>query len=361
MKYLRDIIELEGVKVLMRVDFNVPVRNGVIADDFRIRKIIPTIRFLHKKKAMIILMSHIEGGDKKDDMPTLAPVAEYLKKAGIGCVFIKDYKKVLRHNSPLILLENLRNNEGEKKNDRKFARELASLGDMYVNEAFAVSHREHASVCAITEFIPSYAGLLFAQEVEYLSTAVHPDHPFLFILGGAKFETKLSLLEKFMTIADKVFVGGALANNFFKEAGQDVGKSLVSSENFNLARFTRTSKLLLPLDTIVCDEAIVDVGPKTVAMLKAEIAKAKYILWNGPVGLYEKGFKESTLSIARMIAEATSAGAKTILGGGDTFAVLAELKIEDQFTFVSTGGGAMLEFLAKETLPGIEALEKSDL
>src|SRR3989338_4615742 len=262
MKYLRDIKELEGVKVLVRLDLNVPVKNGVVIDVFRIRKILPTILYLQKKKARIILMSHIESLVHGTSM---VPVAEHLKKLGINCIFVKNYQNALKeiektviksviefsHDNCVILLENLREHEGEIKNDRSFARELASLGDIYINEAFAVSHREHASISAITEFLPSYAGLLFEEEIKHLSTAFNPTHPFLFILGGAKFETKLPLIEKFLNIADKVFIGGALANNFFKESGKETGKSVVSEKDFNLPRFLSNSKLLLPSDVVV--------------------------------------------------------------------------------------------------------------
>jgi phosphoglycerate kinase len=366
MKYLRDQKNLKGVKVLMRVDFNVPVQNGKVVDDFRIKKIMPTLKYLQDAGARIILMSHMEmaASSKTKEKPSLRPVVEYLKGKGVICDFVENYRNALGEIEKLgegqvILLENLRMNPGETKNDKDFAKELASLADIYVNEAFAVSHREHASVAAITEFIPSYAGLLFEQEVKHLSSAFNPDHPFLFVLSGAKFETKLPLIEKFMGIADKVFVGGALANNFFKEMGRDIGDSLVSPENFKLDRFFNSPKLLLPIDSIKKDNAIQDAGPETVKMLEKEVMSAKYILWNGPLGAYETGYKEPTLELARTIAKATENGAKSILGGGDTLATIAELGTEDKYTFVSTGGGAMLEFLAQGTLPGVEALEKS--
>lgn len=366
MKYLRELNELKNVKVLMRVDLNVPVQNGKVLDDFRIKKILPTLTYLQSKKAKIILMSHIEqmANSGSKDKVSLEPVAAYLEKVGVQCKFVKNYRTIREHTenleeSGILLLENLRMNDGETKNDRAFARELASLGDIYVNEAFSVSHRAHASVAAITEFIPSYGGLLFEQEILHLSSVFNPEHPFLFILGGAKFETKLPLIEKFIGIADKVFVGGALANNFHKEMGTDIGKSLASPENFNLARFFKNPKLLLPIDSVWKDNAIYDAGPETMKMLQEEIDKAKYILWNGPLGAYEMGYKEPTLDLARMIARATIHGAKSILGGGDTLATIAELGTTDQYTFVSTGGGAMLEYLAKGTLPGVEALEHS--
>lgn len=354
MKSIKDIKELDGVRVLVRLDLNVPVQKGVIVDDFRIRKALPLIQYLYDKGANIILISHIETVDN----PTLKPVSEYLVRHGIDCVFEKNYKKALNNENRIILLENLREHEGEKKNDKKFAKELASLADIYINEAFSVSHREHASVSAITEFIPSYAGLQFEEEIKHLSTAFNPDHPFLFVLGGAKFETKLPLIEKFIDSADRIFVGGALANNFFKEMGQDIGDSLVSPENYDLQRFISTNKIVLPVDSLIKDKKIMDAGTKTVEVLRLEIEKAKYILWNGPLGAYETGYRASTLQLAEMLADATKKGAKTIVGGGDTLATIAELKLEDSFTFISTGGGAMLDYLAKGTLPGIDALER---
>jgi 3-phosphoglycerate kinase len=366
MKYLRDVEKLSGVRVLVRVDFNVPVKDGKVLDDFRIRKILPTLAYLQSKKAKIILVSHIEPApwDKKEGKVSLDPVCLHLAKIGVRCTFLKNYRDAREaieklEDGEILLLENLRMNEGETKNDRNFARELASLADIYVNEAFAVSHRAHASVSAVTEFIPSYGGLLFEQEIKHLSSAFNPDHPFLFILSGAKFETKLPLIEKFMGIADKVFVGGALANNFFKEMGKDIGTSLVSPQNFNLSRYFKNPKLLLPVDSVWVDGAIYDAGEQTMKMLADEISKAKYILWNGPLGAYENGYKQPTLDLAHMIARATSHGSKSILGGGDTLAAIAALGTENTYTFVSTGGGAMLEYLAKGTLPAVEALEKS--
>ncbi len=356
MKSIKEIKNLEGVRVLVRVDFNVPLDNGNIVDDFRIRKSLPIIKYLIEKGAKIILISHIESKDKNN--PSLEPISIHLNKLGINCVFEKNYKKALNNENNIILLENLRHYEGEKKNDNKFAKELASLADIYVNEAFPVSHRMHASVCAITEFIPSYAGLQFEEEVRNLSSAFNPEHPSIFILGGAKFETKIPLIEKFFNIFDKVFIGGALATNFFKEQGKDIGKSLVSSEYFDLKRFFNSSKLILPIDFKEKDTILMDCGDKTIELIKKEIEGIKYILWNGPLGAYEYGYKDTTLKLAEIIIDATKRGAKTIVGGGDTIAIIDELKIEDKFTFVSTGGGAMLDFLAKGTLPGIEALEK---
>jgi len=357
MKSIKEVENLNGVKVLVRLDLNVPVENGRIVDDFRIRKSIPLIKYLYDGGANIILVSHIETKDN----PTLEPVAKHFNTLGINCYFEKNYKKVLGSSERIILLENLRVNEGEKKNDRQFAKELASLADIYVNEAFSVSHREHASVCAITEYIPSYIGFQFEEEIKHLSLAFRPDHPFLFILGGAKFETKIPLVDRFIDSVDTMFVGGALANDFLREKGVDIGDSLVSENRMDLSKYLNNEKILLPRDTVLKGTAIMDVGEKTVEILQEEINKAKFVLWNGPLGAYELGYRGPTLEVSRMLAEATKRGVKTIVGGGDTLAAIAELQLEDSFTFVSTGGGAMLDYLAKGTLPGIEAMSKSVL
>ncbi len=365
MKFLSELKNLEGVKALVRLDLNVPIKKGMVLDDFRIRKSIPTIKYLQEKGAKIILMSHIQlSASSGEASVSLKAVAEHLKKLGTDCIFVNNYRNAQKEienlaNGGVILLENLRGHEGEEKNDKSFAKQLASLADIYVNDAFAVSHRAHASISAITEFIPSYAGPLFESEIKNLSTAFNPDHPALFILGGAKFETKLPLIDRLMKSFDKVFVGGALANDFFREQGKDIGTSMVSKEKYDLKKYLDTGKILLPIDSIKNGDAIMDAGPLTLELLKKEISQAKYILWNGPLGAYEQGFKEGTLSLARLVKEGTDNGAKSILGGGDTLAVIAELQIENDFTFVSTGGGAMLDYLAKGTLPGIEALENS--
>lgn len=380
MKTIKDIEYFEGVRILMRVDYNVPVRNGVVADDFRIRAVMPTIKFLQSKGAKVVLISHIESID--DGKPTLESVAKHMEKLGEKVIFIKDLKKAAdiidnqMKNGDCALLENLRFSDGEKKNDKDFAKSLASLADIYINEAFPVSHRAHASVVGIPQFLPSYAGFQFEIEVANLSRAFKPSHPFLFILGGAKFESKIPLLEKLMDIADDVFVGGALANDFFKAKGYEMGKSLVSEGNFDLSKFLDNKKVLIPIDIVnqnrdvshpgklSKDDKIMDAGPKTMEILKEKVSQAKFILWNGPLGLYEDGYRGATLELAKIIGAATIKSVnevQSIIGGGDTLAAVAELGIEKEFTFVSTGGGAMLDFLAKGTLPGIEALEKCSL
>ncbi|MEN9912617.1 MAG: hypothetical protein RLY66_25 [Candidatus Parcubacteria bacterium] len=369
MKTLKDIQYLKGVKVLVRVDFNVPIKNDVVVDDFRIRATLPTIKFLKEGGATIILIAHLESSDGTN--PTLEPVAKKLGDLGIETTFIKDYKKVSSavESAPgsCFLLENLRVFEGEKDNDQKFAQELASLADIYVNDAFSVSHREHASVVGVPKYIPGYVGLQFEQEIANLSKAFEPSHPFLFILGGAKFETKMPLVEKFSELADTVFIGGALANDLLKAQGKEVGTSRVSSSPIDLTKILANPKIFSCVDVAIANDGdkdidhiettdlIADIGAKSVALLKEKVATAKFILWNGPFGIYEKGFTWGTEECARLIAENDSA--VKIVGGGDTLAAIAKLGVEDKYTFVSTGGGAMLDFLAQGTLPGIQALE----
>lgn len=372
MKTLKDIENLEGVKVLLRTDFNVPVKNGVVMEDFRIKAALPTIEYLRSRGAKVILASHLEVAE--GEKATLEPVAKVLVGLGAEVTFVKDYKKALTtietaKNGDCILLENLRDFDGEKANDPKFAKELASLADIYVNDAFPVSHREHASIVGVPRYILGYAGLQVEKEVAHLSRAFSPAHPFLFILGGAKFETKLPLITKFMATADNVFVGGALANDFYKAKGDEVGTSLLSDGNFDLTSFLGDPKLMLPQDVVnqnrevkagdrlSKEDKILDVGPETMKALVEKVKKADFILWNGTLGLYEDGYREATTALAQAMSEATLRGATTIVGGGDTLAAIESLGLMDKFTFVSTAGGAMLDFLAKGTLPGLEVLK----
>ena len=342
MKPITEAKDLKGKRVLVRVDWSVPVNAGEVTNDYQIVKSFPTIEYLQKEGAKIILISHVE---KDDD--SLEPIYKYVKKLLPKLTFVTP--------SDLVLLENLRQNKGEKENSLQFAKELANLGDVFVNDAFPVSHRKHASIVSIPKFIPSFAGLQLNLEIEALSKAFYPKRPFLFILGGAKFDTKLPLLKKFIHIADTIFVGGALAHNFFVVLGRDIGDSLVSGGDFGLRELLNTGKIILPEDTIVEDKKIMDAGPVTIENLKTKIASSNLVLWNGPLGTYERGYKVATLELARIIAES---GKESIIGGGDTLSAVNELNLFDKFSFVSTGGGAMLDFLATGTLPGIEALKQ---
>lgn len=369
------IKNLKGKRVVLRLDFNVPIKNGKIVETMRIDRALPTIQYLVKKKAKVIILSHLG----KDGSESLKPVVAYLNKTmHVGFVpdFRADAARAVVDGLPeggVVVFENLRIDDRELSNDAKFAKYLASFGDVYVNDAFAVSHRAHASVVGITKYLPSYAGLLVVDEVKHLSLALKPKHPFLFIIGGAKFETKLPLFKKFMKIADSLFVGGVLANDFFRDQGLEVGTSVVDVYAENLSKLLKGGKVILPKDVVVTGiskkatkptahvfpgEQIVDVGAQTIKDLEPIIRKAKLIVWNGPLGYYEGGFDRGTKMLLELIAESK---AVSIIGGGDTAAVVEKMGIRDKFTFVSTGGGATLDFLADGSLPGINAIMKCKL
>lgn len=364
--------DLIGKRVLVRVDWNVPIKDLKVTDDYRITESLPTIDYLKERGAKVILISHLES--KETD--SLMPVYEHA--SGLTSIMFCDEilgEKVMNciselKNGEVILLENLRRNAGEKTNTREFALALADFADIYVNEAFSASHREHTSIIGIPKLLPSFAGLQFTEEVKRLSKAFYPKRPFLFILGGAKFDTKLPLIDKFINIADQLFVGGALAHNFFKERGENLGDSLVSSGEFNLKEKYDTGKVMLPLDMVIkggdgmgtdtidhvgTGDIIMDAGPRTLEALKSKIHDSQFILWNGPLGNYELGYKDGTLALAKLLAESEK---EVIVGGADTLSSIKELGLYDKFSFVSTGGGAMLDFLAKGTLPGIDALKR---
>lgn len=371
MRSVKQIKNIKGKIILLRVDFNVPIKNGKVEDDFRIQKALPTIQFLQKKKAKIVLITHLgQAGE------TLSGVAESLGKF-IEVKFVKDIygaeaKQAVSDmkEGEVVLLENLRTDTGEKECNKVFAMNLARMADVYVNEAFPVDHREDASIVLLPKLLPSYAGLQLSEEIKNLSRAFEKaKHPFLFILGGAKFSTKMPLIQKYLKLADHVFVGGALANDFLKAKGFEVGKSLVDNASCDIANVLKSKKLVLPVDAAVeskgrliskkisdveKDESILDIGNETVENLAQLIKKAKFILWNGPLGKYEAGGGESTKKILKLVAESR---AETIIGGGDTVSLITEMKMEKSFSFVSTGGGATLDFLANGTLPGIKALK----
>lgn len=363
--FLKNAKDLAGKRIVVRVDINVPISNGEVRDDFRIRRILPTLSYLKEHAARVILLSH-----HSDAAQTLKPTAGYLNKF-IKTAFVRDiFNASLYSEKDIIFLcENLRFYKEEEKNDMAFARKLASLGDIYVNEAFSVSHRAHASIVSLPRLMPHYAGFLFEEEVKHLKVAFHPPKPFLFILGGLKMRTKLLLAEKFLDTADYIFIGGAIVNNIFKTQGYEIGLSVTDETPFNFKYLIENKKVILPRDVIVQknngetsvksptqvlpDEKMLDVGPKTLALLKDLIQTSAFILWNGPLGKYESGFEKSTIELINALMESR---AKTIIGGGDTVAAISNLGKEGHFGFVSTGGGAMLEFLANRTLPGIDAL-----
>ncbi|MFA7216487.1 MAG: phosphoglycerate kinase [Candidatus Paceibacterota bacterium] len=372
-KYIVDEKDLEGKIILLRLDLNVPVIEGQVKDTYRLERVIETLDFLRARKAKTIIISHCEGKDSK----TLLPMWKYLN-GFLPLDFSESYftpeaiaKITKMENGGVLLFENLRINPGEKENDKDFAKKLAQMADIYVNDAFAVSHRKHASIVSVPEFLPHFGGILLKQEIENLSKAFNPKKPFVFILGGAKFDTKIPLIEKYLEKADTVFVCGALAHNIYKEMGFEIGKSLVSEGEFGIKEKLQNKKLVVPVDVTVTNEkgevsfkksnevekneTIVDAGIETLEQLKNIIATAQTIIWNGPVGNYEIGFSDKTEQFAEIISNCSG---ETIVGGGDTVASINKLELSDKFTFVSTGGGAMLDFLVNETLPGMEALER---
>ncbi|MHB1769577.1 MAG: phosphoglycerate kinase [Minisyncoccota bacterium] len=382
MRSVRDIPVFENIPILVRAALNVPVENNHVLNDYRLRRALPTIRFLADRGAKVILISHI--GDKGTE--TLAPVASALGALTRGVSFCAETigavaREAIRNSAPgtVLVLENLRRNTGERTNDPAFSRELAALADVFVEDSFDTCHRAHASIIGVPKFLPAYAGLLLEEERAALSGALKPAHPALAIIGGAKFKTKEAVLTTLLASYDHVFVGGALANDFLKASGQEVGQSLVSdADPGRVKELLANPKLVLPVDSLVIqadargtmnaraearrapegqvapDEIILDHGPATSALLAALAHKAKNILWNGPLGNYENGFIDATDALARAIA---ASGAHSVVGGGDTVASIENLGLLPQFSFVSTGGGAMLDFLARGTLIGIEALE----
>ena len=372
MQSITKIKNLKGKKVLVRTDFNVPINEqGKVVDTFRINVSLPTITYLQKKGAKVILISHI-GREPKE---TLKPVYNVLKKhlpiTFVPEIFGKKADSTIAHmkNGDVVMLENLRGNPGEKSCDKEFAKSLASKGDIYVNEAFPVSHRADASIVLVPKLLPAYAGFQMEKEVKELSKVLKPKHPFVFIQGGAKAETKLPLLKKFLKTADCVYVAGELVNNFYKAQGLNIGKSNFDKVVPPLGAYLKNKKLVLPQTALILrdgknitvsvndiknNDAIYDIGMPSLHLLAETLKKAKLILWNGPLGWYENGYVKGTEELLKMLAQSK---AETIIGGGDTAVLVDKKKMSDKFTFVSTGGGATLEFLVKGTLPGIKALK----
>lgn len=350
MKNLQELpIEaLQGKRVLVRLDLNVPVGDdGIVreSDADRIRKAMPTLEFLKNAGSKVIIISHIG----RDPEESLKPVADYMQ---IPLAPLYGFDGSNLENGSVVMLENLRSDAREESNDETFARELATYGDIFVNDAFSVCHRAHASVVGIPKLLPSYAGLQLEQEILHLNTAMHPEHPAVLIMGGAKFETKLPVIQKLLPIVDHCIIGGALANNFFKERGMDVQHSLID-EAAVLGDLIHDPKIIISDKLVWQETRIVDLLVSD--DIKSVIQNANTIIWNGPMGNYENSFTQGTREIAEAIAKS---GATSIVGGGDSVALIEQLGLADKFTFLSTGGGAMLEYLAQGTLVGIQALEQ---
>ena len=391
MRTIRDLA-LTSKRVFIRVDFNVPIEHGKITDDTRIRAALPTIKYALEQRATVILASHL-GRPKGKPKPefSLKPVAEHLASLLVrpvafapDCVGPQAAAVVESNRGGVILLENLRFHPEEEKNDPEFARQLASLCDVYVNDAFGAAHRAHASTEGIVQFVnDAAAGLLMAAEVEYLGKALtSPERPFVAIMGGAKVSDKLEVIQNLLGRVDALLIGGAMAYTFFKAKGLPVGKSLVEDELLDNARDlearakARGMALELPVDHVVAekiaagaptatlatgDPAIgdrlgLDIGPKTVERYNKIIAGAKTVVWNGPMGVFEiDAFAAGTIGIAHAVAAVKGT---TIVGGGDSVAAVTRAGVADRITHISTGGGASLEFLGGRTLPGVAALER---
>ncbi|PKM99935.1 MAG: phosphoglycerate kinase [Elusimicrobia bacterium HGW-Elusimicrobia-2] len=389
MKTLRDM-DLRDKKVLVRVDFNVPVKNGEVSDDTRLSAHVPTINsILEQRPRSIILMSHL-GRPKGAPDPdfSLKVVLPRLEKLLAQKVYffedcVGDNTKEGLENLPqgsIALLENLRFHSEEKNNDANFAKQLASYGDVFIQDAFAVSHRAHASTAGIPALLPSAAGFLIQKEVKYLSELLkNPKKPFAAVLGGAKVSTKISVMKSLLSKVDYLLVGGAMSYTFLKARGENTGLSLVEDDFLEKAKEIAGAageKLLLPSDHVISKsfkEALensvssaipdgfygVDIGPETVQKYSRILKKAKTIFWNGPMGVFEvKEFAEGTKKIAEIIAESTKAGSVSVAGGGDSVSAINKTGVADDFSHISTGGGASLEFVEGRMLPGIEALKQ---
>jgi len=358
--------QLSGKRVLMRVDVNVDVRDGVVRDDFRITRLLPTLQFLQKEGARTVLVGHI--GEKEGG--TLLPIFKYHKKY-IDVTFVEDFWGEEGKDAAdsvkkgqFVLFENLRTHPGEVGRDEVFARRLASYAELYVNEAFSESHRNYTSLVLLPKLLPACVGPLFIEEYDRLSEALNPPRPSLIVVGGIKAGVKVPLIKHFLGVADVVYAGGILAAEFFKTQGYSIGGQLLSGDDFHLKTALESERLRLPLDINVGgevknpaemrqDDRILDIGPDTAKMLDVEVNKAKFILWNGPIGDYKLGYTDYNADFARSLAESD---AQTIVGGGDTVASLKDLGLLDKFSFVSTAGGAMIQFLSGKPMPGIDAL-----
>ena len=385
-KTVRDI-DLHGKKVLIRVDFNVPMQGGVVTDDKRIKAALPTIQYVLDQGAALILMSHLgrPKGTGFDPEFSLKPAAEALIKLlgrpvqmAPDCVGpeVEAMAGALKPGD-VLMLENTRFHKEEEKNDLEFAKKLASLGDVYVNDAFGSAHRAHASTEGVTHYLPAVSGFLMQQELEFLGRATqNPEHPYVAILGGAKISDKIGVIENLLTKCDSLLIGGGMANTFLAAKGYNMQDSLVEPDAIATAKDILSKsgdRLLLPDDAVIADKfdaeaqsqvveadkvpagwRIMDIGPKTIAEYSAAIKGARLVVWNGPMGVFEMPkFAEGTFAIAHAVADS---GAISIIGGGDSASAVKKAGVAKKMTHVSTGGGASLEFLEGKPLPGVVAL-----
>lgn len=385
-KTVRDI-DVHGKKVLVRVDFNVPIKEGIISDDTRVKAALPTIQYLLDQGAAVILCSHLGRPKGGPDMAfTLKPVAEHLGKLmGKPVLFAEDCvgpkaeaaAKELKSGEVLVL-ENTRFHPEEEKNDLGLAKQMASLAEVYVNDAFGTAHRAHSSTEGVAQFLPGVAGFLMEKEIKYLGEAIaSPKHPFVAILGGAKISDKIGVIKNLLTKADTILIGGGMANTFFKAQGYQMADSLVEDDVLDIARDllrTGSVKLRLPVDLAIGDKfdaeaqkkiiqigavpegwRALDIGPETIEAYKKVILGAGTVVWNGPMGVFEfPKFAEGTFAIAKAVAES---GAVSIIGGGESVAAVQKSGVAEKITHISTGGGASLEMLEGLTLPGLAALQ----
>jgi phosphoglycerate kinase len=384
-KTVRDI-DLKGKRVLMRVDFNVPMQDGKVTDDKRIKASLPTIKYVLDQGASLLLMSHLgrpKGGP--DPEFSLRAAADVLSShLGVPVKMAPDtvgpeVEAMAKELKPgeVLMLENTRFHKGEEKNDLELAKQMAALADVYVNDAFGSAHRAHSSTEGIAQFLPAVSGFLMEQELEYLGRAVrNPEHPYVAILGGAKISDKIDVVETLLNQADKLIIGGGMANTFLAAKGLDMQDSLVEDASLDTAKSILEKagdKLILPVDAVIADKfeaeadsqvvdvdkipagwRMMDVGPKTLELYKQALEGAKLIVWNGPVGVFEMPkFAEGTFALAKLLAES---GATTVIGGGDSASAVKKAGVAKQMTHVSTGGGASLEFLEGKELPGVAAL-----
>jgi phosphoglycerate kinase len=382
---IKDLDALKGKRVLVRVDFNVPLKNGTITDDTRIRAALPTIQYLLSQGASVVLMSHLGRPKGVDPAQSLKPVVARLSELlGKPVKFAEDCvgpaateAAQALQSGDVLLLENLRFHKEEEKNDPNFAKQLATLGDVYVDDAFGSAHRAHASVEAVAHFLPAVAGFLMEKEINFLGKVLEsPEHPLIAILGGAKISDKLPVINNLLPLADVLIIGGGMANTFLKAEGYEMGDSLVENDAIQQARELLgccSGKLMLPIDVVVADSfsndaksevvsvgnvkpgwRILDIGPHTTIKFRDALRSARMIVWNGPMGVFEfSNFAAGTTEIAKAVA---ASSAVTVIGGGDSVAAVEKAGVAGKITHISTGGGASLEFLEGKTLPGVAVL-----